>query len=395
MALHAGHGLTYRNVVPVAAIEGMHELNIGHSIIARALMVGLERGRAGNEANWWRVSVHGAGGWSIFGLSGLVPSRKRRLSHPPSPPTPNLAHPMSTRAKILPAFPWPWSPPSATGRSMWRPCSGRSSSRSTPARRASARSAPTGESPTLSHAEHERVIAAVVEAAARPDQGHGRHRLQQHRRGPAADAAGRPSAGADAALVVTPYYNKPTQEGFYQHFKALAEAVDIPICIYNIPGRTGTNIEPETIARMAELPNITMVKEATGSMDQASQILALTDLTVLSGDDSLTLPLLAIGGRGVVSVVGNIVPRDVIAMISAFDAGHVDEARRWHHKLFPLCRDMLGLSTNPIPIKAAMKLLGRDTGDLRMPLTPLSPEQQCKLHGTLARYGLLEVRAGH
>jgi 4-hydroxy-tetrahydrodipicolinate synthase len=195
--------------------------------------------------------------------------------------------------------------------------------------------------------------------------------------------------GADAALVVAPYYNKPTQEGFYQHFKALAEAVEIPICVYNIPGRTGKNIEPETIARMAELPHIAMVKEATGSLDQASQIIALTDLTVLSGDDSLTLPLLAIGGRGVISVVGNIVPKDMIALFAAFEAGNVAEAQRWHKRLFPLCRDMLGLATNPIPIKAAMAMLGRDTGELRMPLTPLSEAEEAKLHKTLATYGLL------
>ena len=195
--------------------------------------------------------------------------------------------------------------------------------------------------------------------------------------------------GADAALIVAPYYNKPTQEGFYQHFKALAEAVDIPICIYNIPGRTGKNIEPETIARLAELPNIAMVKEATGSMDQASQVLALTDLTVLSGDDSMTLPLLAIGGRGVISVVGNIVPEDMTALCAAFEAGNVEEARRWHRKLFPLCRDMLGLATNPIPIKAAMRMLGRDTGELRLPMTPLSANEEAKLRKTLSDYGLL------
>jgi 4-hydroxy-tetrahydrodipicolinate synthase len=124
-------------------------------------------------------------------------------------------------------------------------------------------------------------------------------------------------------------------------------------------------------------------------MDQASQILALTNLTVLSGDDSLTLPLLAIGGRGVISVVGNIVPRDVIALLRAFEAGNLAEAQRWHRKLFPLCRDMLGLSTNPIPVKAAMKLLGRDTGELRMPMTPLSEAEEAKLRGTLTRYGLL------
>lgn len=247
----------------------------------------------------------------------------------------------------------------------------------------------TGESPTLSHPEHERVISAVVEAAA------GRIKVMAGTGSNSTDEALRltrwaAKTGADAALVVAPYYNKPTQEGFFLHYKALAEAVDIPICVYNIPGRTGKNIEPETIVRMAELPNIQMVKEATGSMDQASQILANTDLTVLSGDDSLTLPLLSIGARGVVSVVGNIVPRDMIALFAAFEAGRMDEARRWHHKLFPLCRDMLGLATNPIPIKAAMKLLGRDTGILRMPMTPLSADQEARLRKTLVQYGLLK-----
>jgi len=246
----------------------------------------------------------------------------------------------------------------------------------------------TGESPTLSHAEHERVIALVVEAAA------GRIKVMPGTGSNSTAEALRltrwaEKSGADAALVVAPYYNKPTQEGFYQHFKALAEAVALPICIYNIPGRTGKNIEPETIARMAEIPNIAMVKEATGSMDQASQILALTDLTLLSGDDSLTLPLLAIGGRGVISVVGNIVPEDMIALVRAFEEGKTREAQAWHTKLFPLCRDMLGLSTNPIPIKAAMRLLGRDTGELRMPMTPLSEPDEAKLRKTLAAYGLL------
>jgi len=246
----------------------------------------------------------------------------------------------------------------------------------------------TGESPTLSHAEHERVIAVSVEAAA------GRIKVMPGTGSNSTSEALRltkwaAKSGADAALVVAPYYNKPTQEGFYQHFKALAEAVDIPLCIYNIPGRTGKNIEPETIARMAELPNIAMVKEASGSMDQASQILALTDLTVLSGDDSLTLPLLSIGGRGVISVVGNIVPRDMKALIDAFEAGNVAQAQQWHRKLFPLCRDLLGLATNPIPIKAAMRMLGRDTGELRLPLTPLGASEEARLRKTLATYGLL------
>jgi len=246
----------------------------------------------------------------------------------------------------------------------------------------------TGESPTLSHSEHRAVISAVVRAAG------GRIKVMAGTGSNSTDEALEltrfaAQAGADAALVVAPYYNKPTQEGFYQHFKRLAEAVEIPICVYNIPGRTAKNIEPATIIRLAELPRIGMVKEATGSMDQASQILAAPDLTVLSGDDSLTLPLLSIGGRGVVSVVGNIIPGDVIALCRAFDAGDLQEALRLHRRLFPLCRDMLGLATNPIPIKAAMKLLGRDTGDLRLPMTPLGPDEEARLRQTLADYGLL------
>jgi 4-hydroxy-tetrahydrodipicolinate synthase len=247
----------------------------------------------------------------------------------------------------------------------------------------------TGECPTLDYDEHERVISAVVEAAA------GRIKVMAGTGSNSTEEALRltrwaAKARADAALIVAPYYNKPTQEGFFQHFKVLAQAVEIPICVYNIPGRTGKNIEPDTIVRMADLPNITMVKESTGSLDQASQIIGATDLTVLSGDDSLTLPLMSVGARGVVSVVGNIVPQDMLAMIRAFESGNVAEAQRCHHKLFPLCRDMLGLATNPIPIKAAMQMLGRDTGDLRMPLVPLSAAEQTKLRATLVRYGLLK-----
>jgi 4-hydroxy-tetrahydrodipicolinate synthase len=245
----------------------------------------------------------------------------------------------------------------------------------------------TGESPTLSHDEHERVIAESIQAAAgkilvMPGTGSNSTaeaiRLTKYAE----------RAGADAALVVGPYYNRPTQEGLYEHFKALAEAVAIPICIYNIPGRTGRNIEPETILRLAELPGIAMVKEATGSMDQASQVLAGTDLTVLSGDDSMTLPLLAVGGRGVVSVVGNLVPADMKALVDAFDAGNLVEARRLHAKLFSLGRDLLGLASNPIPIKAALKMVGRDTGEVRLPLVPLAAEPAARLHRLLADYGL-------
>src|SRR5947209_3868684 len=246
----------------------------------------------------------------------------------------------------------------------------------------------TGESPTLDHEEHERIIAAVCERAAgriKVMAGTGSNSTREAIRLTRAARA----AGADGALMVGPYYNKPTQEGYYRHFAAVAEAVDLPIVLYNIPGRTGSNILTETIAHLAELPTIVAVKEATGSLDQASQIAALCDLTILSGDDSLTLPLMSIGGRGVVSVVGNVVPRDMKALVRAFDAGRLDEARVWHRKLFPLCRDMLGAATNPIPVKTAMKLLGRDTGELRLPLCPMDAAGESRLRRTLQEYGLL------
>ena len=246
----------------------------------------------------------------------------------------------------------------------------------------------TGESPTLDHDEHERVIGAVVERA------RGRIKVMAGTGSNSTREAIRltkfaKNAGADGALMVGPYYNKPTPEGYYRHFAAVAEAVDLPIVLYNIPGRTGSNILPETIARLARLPQIVGVKEATGSLDQASQIAALCDLTILSGDDSLTLPLMSIGGRGVVSVVGNIVPRDMKAMVAAFDAGRITEAQSWHRKLFPLCRDMLGAATNPIPIKTAMRLLGRDSGELRLPLCAMDAAGEAKVRQTLVDYGLL------
>ena len=248
----------------------------------------------------------------------------------------------------------------------------------------------TGESPTLSHDEHEQVIRVVCEQAA------GRIQVMAGTGANSTSEAIRltkfaQSVGADAALMVAPYYNKPTQDGFFEHYRAVSEAVDLPIVLYNIPGRTAKNMEPETIARIGELDSVVAIKESTGSMDQASQVLAISDLTVLSGDDSLTLPLLAIGGRGVVSVVGNIIPDDVKAMLVAFDNGELTEAQQWHARLFPLCRDLLGLATNPIPIKAAMGLLGRDTGDVRLPMTPLASGELAELKTTLTGYGLLSA----
>ena len=247
----------------------------------------------------------------------------------------------------------------------------------------------TGESPTLDHDEHERVVAFVCERA------RGRLKVMAGTGSNCTREAIRMTraakkAGANGTLQVGPYYNKPTQEGYYRHFAAVADACELPQVIYNIPGRTGSEIAPETIARLAEkYPTVVAVKEATGKLDMASQVAALTDLTILSGDDSLTLPIMAVGGKGVVSVVGNIVPRDMTALVKAFAAGKVEEAQKWHRKLFPLCRDMLGLSTNPIPIKAAMRLLDRDTGEMRLPMTPLEPEQEKKLRTTLKNYGLL------
>lgn len=248
----------------------------------------------------------------------------------------------------------------------------------------------TGESPTLTHDENERVVAFVCERArgrVKIMAGTGSNNTAEAIRMTKAAK----KAGADGTLQVGPYYNKPTQEGYFRHFGAVAEACDLPQVIYNIPGRTGSNILPETIARLAEkYPTIVAIKEATGSLDQASQVAALCDLTILSGDDSLTLPLMSIGGKGVVSVVGNVVPRDMMALVKAFATGKTDEALAWHRKLFPLCRDMLSVATNPIPVKTALKLLGRGNGELRLPMCPMDAAGEAKVRQTLVNYGLLK-----
>jgi 4-hydroxy-tetrahydrodipicolinate synthase len=248
----------------------------------------------------------------------------------------------------------------------------------------------TGESPTLSHEEHDRVISEVIQCVA------GRAKVMAGTGSNSTAEALRltrraAKEGADATLQVAPYYNKPTQEGFYQHFKAIAEDVDIPVCVYNIPGRTGKEIEVGTIQRLAELPGITMVKEATGKLDQCSAIVGTTDLTVLSGDDSLTLPMMSVGAEGVISVVGNIVPRAMIELVQAAAAEDYATARQHHHRLFNLCSNMLGLATNPIPIKAAMQMLGRDSGELRLPMTPLEGVLVERLRETLFAFGLAET----
>ena len=247
----------------------------------------------------------------------------------------------------------------------------------------------TGESPTLTHDENEKIVAFVCEKAAgriKIMAGTGSNNTAEAIRMTKAAK----KSGATGTLQVGPYYNKPTQEGYYRHFGAVAEACDLPQVVYNIPGRTGSNILPETMARLAEkYPNIIAVKEATGSLDQASQIQAICDLSILSGDDSLTLPLMSIGGIGVVSVVGNIVPRDMMALVKAFAAGKHAEALIWHRKLFPLCRDMLSVATNPIPVKTAMKLLGRASAEMRLPMCEMDEVGVAKVRQTLVNYGLL------
>jgi 4-hydroxy-tetrahydrodipicolinate synthase len=242
----------------------------------------------------------------------------------------------------------------------------------------------TGESPTLTEEEHANVIETAIEVgrplglkiiagAGSNNTAHAIH-LQKlaHK------------LCADATLQVNPYYNKPSQEGLYRHFMAIADSCDLPICLYDIPGRTGVALAPETAERLAKHPNIQAIKEATGSLDSASEILSRTNLALLSGDDSLTLPFASVGGVGVVSVVSNIVPEKVSAMCNAFNSGKWDAARKLHFELLPLSRGLLSLDTNPIPVKTAMKLLGRDTGALRLPMCPPSKSVTDAIHKLLS-----------
>lgn len=249
----------------------------------------------------------------------------------------------------------------------------------------------TGESATLSWAEHERVIEVVIEAS--------------EKRIPVIAGTGSNSteeavmltkqaakSGASATLHVSPYYNRPTQAGLYQHFKAVAECADIPVILYNIASRTGVNIEPETVARLAaDCKNIVGIKEASGSLEQMSRIRALcpADFALIAGDDALTLPVMAIGGTGVISVVANIVPKDVARLIEAFEKGNLKKAQTLHYKLLPLVKAMF-IETNPIPVKTAMGLLKLCEPDLRLPMCAMSAENTEKLKKALKDYGLLK-----
>jgi len=249
----------------------------------------------------------------------------------------------------------------------------------------------TGESATLNFEEHNRVIEVAIDQVKKRIQviaGTGSNSteeavmLTRHAE----------KAGADASLQVSPYYNRPTQEGLYAHFKAIADSVKIPIMLYNIASRTGVNIEPETVARLSnDCKNLIAVKEASGSLDQMSRIKKLcpANFELLSGDDSLTLPVLSIGGTGVVSVVSNIAPKDVADMVNEFERGNIKKARELHYKLLPLIKAVF-LETNPIPVKTAMGLLGMCEPDLRLPMCPMSAQNQEKLKIALRDYGLLK-----
>ncbi len=248
----------------------------------------------------------------------------------------------------------------------------------------------TGESPTLSHDEHDRVVAETVEAVngrIPVIAGSGSNsteeaiRLTRHAK----------SVGTDGALVITPYYNKPTQEGMRRHFLAVADSADIPVVMYNVPGRTGADLLPETIARLAEHENIAGVKEATGSLARTSEtVLAAKNeaFVVLSGEDSVSFPMICVGASGVISVVANVAPAETARMCAAALEGSLSEAQKLHYELYPLARDLF-IETNPIPAKAALKMMGMLNGVLRLPLCEMSPANEAALRETLASAGLL------
>ncbi len=244
----------------------------------------------------------------------------------------------------------------------------------------------TGESATLTFEEHKMVVEIAVEASKVPviagtGSNNTREALELTRH-----AA---KAGADAALLITPYYNKPNDKGMYEHFKKIAENCDIPIVLYNVPKRTGIDLKPELVAKLSKIKNIVAIKEASGSLSQQSQIIEQTrgsDFVLLSGDDDLTLPTIALGGQGVVSVVANVAPRKTVAMVDAALKGDVEKARELHYELAPLVRAMF-LETNPIPVKTAHKYLGLANGPLRLPLGEMAQANEAKLKEIVERLG--------
>ena len=249
----------------------------------------------------------------------------------------------------------------------------------------------TGESPTLEDDEHRLVVETAIEIG--------------HKRGLQVIAGAGSNCtrhavelqklafdlGADAGLQVSPYYNKPSQEGLYRHFMTVADSCPLPVMLYNIPGRCGVAINPETVARLSKHPNIVAIKEATGSMDSASEIRQRCGITILSGDDSLTLSFAGCGSQGVVSVVSNLLPARVQALCEAFLGNDFLGAQDIHHEIFPLAKGLLSLDVNPVPLKAAMKLLGRDSGAVRLPLAEASKETTARVGEILANFGLSKL----
>jgi 4-hydroxy-tetrahydrodipicolinate synthase len=246
----------------------------------------------------------------------------------------------------------------------------------------------TGESATLSHEEHRRVVEiAVEEAKGRVPviAGTGSNNTSEA----VALTLHAKKAGASAALMITPYYNKPSPEGMYLHYKKVAEEAAFPIIVYNVPGRTAVNLAPETVARIAKIPGIVGIKEATGNLEQVSRLVELCGeaFDVFSGDDATNLPLLALGGCGAISVVSNIAPRDMSDMCEAFFAGDIKKARQLHYKMAPLARDLF-VEVNPVPVKAALAMMGRMEESVRLPLCGLREESRSKLRKTIEAYGL-------
>jgi 4-hydroxy-tetrahydrodipicolinate synthase len=245
----------------------------------------------------------------------------------------------------------------------------------------------TGEAATLSHDEQKRCIQFTVERVAGRMPviaGTGSNNTQEALN----LTAFAKQAGADAALLITPYYNKPTPAGQSLHYTTIAQSVDIPIVLYNVPSRTGINLLPETVAKLSAIPNIVAVKEAAGNVDQVSQIRNLCGITVLSGDDSLTLPMMAVGAAGVISVAANVVPAKMAALCAAMDKGDLDAARAIHFELLPLFKGLF-VETNPMPVKAALAKMGLIENVLRMPLTPALPETEAKIEAILKNLGLM------
>lgn len=247
----------------------------------------------------------------------------------------------------------------------------------------------TGESATLTHAEHDRVVAFTVEVARRRVPviaGTGSNSTEEA----IALTKHAKTAGADGALLITPYYNKPTQEGLFLHYKAVAEAVDLPLVLYNIPGRTGVNMMASTIARLTACRTIVAVKEGSGSVQQASEIIQLCGerMTVLAGDDALTLPMMAVGGKGVITVTANLVPREMAQLVNACLAGRLEDARVMHYRLYPLFTALF-YETNPIPVKEALQMMGKIDREMRLPLCPMGTDNREKLLHVMKEAGLV------